>query len=295
MKALTQPEFPQMPFGQAAVPRGSVGASSRTPFKHWLFDASLGKVIGAISNPHATPCNPRIHIVDMCAGDGFGHEGKYDSSPGIIRKHIESDRPASQRVSKTAHLYEIQSLTFDRLKSRYGDASSMHLYRQDSKGWTVRDIPTSKGDCVYVYADPNSIATLPITPEFVDSMTSETLFLMTLGCNASGCKRLPREDREDWFEIVHMITCSIHKRHDLLLIWLNRDDHQWAYLMSTPQVWAAAQLAGAIKKGNTLWPKGVEGLSLKIHGRKAMRSKFKDLFFTKEENSTAPKQIKMPL
>lgn len=231
-----------------------------------------------------TPCNMRIHIVDMCAGDGFGHDGKYDSSPGIIRKHLE--HPATRGIeSKTAYLYEIQRLTFDRLHSRYGDATGMKLHEQDSKGWTIHEIKPNPRDCIYIYADPNSVATLPITPEFVRSLTPETLFLMTLGCNASGCKRLPREERQGWFETANMVADAIHQRHDMLLIWLTKDDHQWAYLMSTPKVWAREQLELAIKKGNTLWPKGVEGLSLKIHGRQAINAKFKDLFFTKEENS----------
>jgi len=263
----------------------TVGTSSRSPFKHWLFDSSLGKTIGAISNPFKTPCNPRIHIIDMCAGDGFGHDGKYDSSPGIIRKHIESTHPSSLKVKKTAHLYEIQNLTFDRLKSRYSDIPDMNLYEQDSKGWTVNHIDTKPSDCIYIYADPNSVATLPITPEFIQSLTPQTLFLMTLGCNASGCKRMRREDREGWLATANMVADAIHRRHDMLLIWLTKDDHQWAYIMSTPQVWAQDQLAGAIKKGNTLWPKGVEGLSLKIHGREAISEKFKDLFLTKQENS----------
>lgn len=266
----------------------SVGASSRTPFKHWLFDTSLGKVIGAISNHGKTPCNPRIHIVDMCAGDGFGHDGKYDSSPAIIRKHLTSRHPASLKVEKTAHLYEIQKLTFDRLRSRYGDGD-MSLYMEDSTGWTISEIPTSARDCIYVYADPNSIATLPITEDFVRSLTPETLFLMTLGCNASGCKRRPREEREGWLNTAKMVADAVNyrHRHDLLLIWLTNDDHQWAYLMSTPKVWADDQLSGAIKKGNTIWEKGVEGLSLRIHGRKAIDEKFHNLFYTKDENAKA--------
>lgn len=163
----------------------------------------------------------------------------------------------------------------------------MSLSMQDSTGWTVRDIPTFYKDCVYVYADPNSIATLPITKEFIDSLTPETLFLMTLGCNASGCKRRPREEREGWFKTATMIADTVERRrrHDLLLIWLSNDDHQWAYLMSTPKVWAETQLSGAIKKGNSIWEKGVEGLSLRIHGRKKLTEKFHNLFFTKEENA----------
>jgi hypothetical protein len=264
----------------------TVGASSRTPFKHWLLDASLGKIIGALSTGK-TPCNMRIHIVDMCAGDGFGHDGKYDSSPGIIRKHLESSHPASVKVKhKSAHLYEIQAETFERLSSRFGEVPSMNLNLRDSKGWTIGEIKPNPRDCIYIYADPNSVATLPITPEFVNSLTPETLFLMTLGCNASGCKAwYDRGDREEWFKTACMVADSIHRRHDLLLIWLTKDSHQWAYLMSVPLVWSAGMLKDAIRKGNDLWPKGVEGLSLKCHGRKAMNRKFEDLFFTKEENA----------
>lgn len=263
----------------------SVGTSSRTPFKHWLLDSSLGKIIGAISTGK-TPCNMAIHIVDMCAGDGFGHDGKYDSSPSIILKHLHSTHPASMRVrTKAAHLYEIQQETFQRLKSRFGDVGGMRLEMRDSSEWSLLDIPVRRKDCVFIYADPNSIATLPVTPRLIRSLTPETLFLMTLGCNASGCKRMPREDRESWHRTANMIADSIHPRHDMLLIWLNRDSHQWAYLMSTPKVWATQMLAGAIKKGNDLWPGGVHGLSLRSDGRRAINEKFADLFFTKEENA----------
>ena len=263
----------------------SVGASSRTPFKHWLLDQMLGKIIGAVSTSK-TPCNKCIHIVDLCAGDGFGHDGKYDSSPAIIRKHLESTHPVSLKIKdKYAHLYEIQSETFARLSSRYGDVDSMNLFMNDSTGWTIKDIPTTQRDCIVIYADPNSVATLPVTPELIHSLTNETLFLMTLGCNASGCKRRPREERNGWYDTAKMVADSIIPRHDLLLIWLTKDEHQWAYLMSTPKVWAIDQLRSAIKKGNTIWPKGVEGISMRTHGRSSLDEKLKELFFTKEENA----------
>jgi len=263
----------------------SVGTSSRTPFKHWLLNSSLGRIIGALSTGK-TPCNMRLHIVDMCAGDGFGHDGKYDSSPSIIRKHLESTHPTNVRVKdKAAHLYEIQTDTFKRLSSRFGDVPRMNLYKRDSSDWALEEIGVKDRDCVFIYADPNSVATLPVTPRLVQSLTPETLFLMTLGCNASGCKRLPMEDRAGWHKTATMVADSIQPRHDLLLIWLTKDDHQWAYLMSTPAVWAEENLAHAIKKGSQIWPKGVEGLSLRRHGRKQIEAKFRDLFFTKEENN----------
>jgi hypothetical protein len=164
----------------------------------------------------------------------------------------------------------------------------MNLNLADSKGWTVRKIPARPGDCIFVYADPNSVATLPVTPELIDSFTSETLFLMTLGCNVGGCKRLPREDREQWMKTAFQVIERTHRRHDIILVWLNRDAAQWAYLAAVPRVWAEGTLSAAVKSGNKLWPQnGVSGLSLKTHGRDAITDKFKELFLTQEEIKTA--------
>jgi hypothetical protein len=261
----------------------TVGTSSRTPFKHWLLNHMLGRIIGAISTGR-TPCNPAITIVDMCAGDGLGYGQSEQSSPAIIAKHIKSTFAGSHRIkSRTAHLFEREETTFRRLSSRFIGTDNMSLANMDSKGWTIRQIQHRPKDCVFIYADPNAITTLPVTSELIDSFTPETLFLMTLGCNVGGCKRLPREDREQWMKTAMNVTQRVNRRHDILLIWLVRDASQWAYLASIPKVWAAETLASSIKAGNKIWPAGVDGLSLKIHGRKAIEAKFKELFLTQSE------------
>jgi len=258
----------------------SVGTSSRTPYKHWLFNYMLGKVIGAISTGR-TPCAPRITILDLCAGDG---DNGQQSSPGIIHKHIHSRFHGSHRMEKrVAHLWEREESTFNRLSLRYKSEAWMSLKMEDSKGFVIGDISPTASECVFVYADPNSITTLPVTPELVDSFTPETLFLMTLGCNVGGCKRLPREDREAWRKTANMVADRMHYRHDLMLLWLLKDASQWAYLASFPQAWSGVTLQTFINKGNAMWPNGVGGISLRQHGREALREKFDDLFLTVSE------------
>lgn len=266
----------------------TVGTSSRTPFKHWLLNFMLGKIIGSLSTGK-TPCNPSIHIVDMCAGDGLGYGDREWSSPGIIAKHVHSSFHGSNRIKlRTAHLFELEEQTFARLRARFGTLPQLTLENCDSKGWTLTKINAKPNDCVFIYADPNAITTLPVTEELVASFTPTTLFLMTLGCNVGGCKRLPRQDREQWMKTSISVLDGSHWNHDILLIWLERDSSQWAYLSAVPRVWAADTLADSIKAGRKLWPSGVNGLSLRINGRKAIVEKFKDLFLTKTEIDQQP-------
>jgi hypothetical protein len=262
----------------------TVGTSSRTPFKHWLLNHMLGRIVGALSSGR-TPCNPSLTVIDMCAGDGLSYGESAQSSPAIIAKHISSTFPGFLNIkSRTAHLFEREEATFGRLRSRFGGKQEMTLNMEDSKGWTLKSIKTKPRDCIFVYADPNSITTLPVTNELIDSFTPETLFLMTLGCNVGGCKRLPREDREQWMRTAISVTDKAHNRHDIILVWLVRDASQWAYLAAVPSVWAADTLASSVKAGNKLWaPNGVDALSLRIHGRQAINDKFKELFLTANE------------
>jgi hypothetical protein len=84
----------------------TVGTSSRTPFKHWLLNHMLGRIVGALSSGR-TPCNPVLTVVDMCAGDGLSYGESAQSSPAIIAKHITSTFPGFLKMkSRTAHLFE---------------------------------------------------------------------------------------------------------------------------------------------------------------------------------------------
>ena len=69
-----------------------------------------------------------------------------------------------------------------------------------------------------------------------------TLIFSTLGCNVGGLKRLPREDRELWYGHVVDQLHLLQPWHDSLLVKLEGDKAQWAYLVNCPIAtgWPAA-------------------------------------------------------
>ena len=269
----------------------AVGKSSRTPYKHWLYKSMLGKMIGAASTGKS-PCNGTIKVLDMCAGDGVETNGDpLSSSPAIACHHMNSVFHNSHRVTRSAHLYEKEYLTFEKLTLRFGGKDNMTLVNGDSRGVTTKTIGAKPGDGVFIYADPNSITTLPVTDELVDSFTDTTLFLMTLGCNVGGAKRLGIDDRRGWMDVVNMTLDSMKPWHDIHLLSLNRDDSQWAYLAAWPRVWSDDFLDASIRKGNQLWqPNGVSAFSIRKQERQ-FRSKLEELFYTQKELSERNQQL----
>jgi hypothetical protein len=261
----------------------TVGASSRTPFKHWLYNTMLGKIAGATSTGKAMGCNG-MFILDMCAGDGLDIDS-IGSSPTLARRHTEWLK--SKGMPARAMLYERERLTYDRLSARMNESLTVKTIFGTSENLTIRDLPITQKDSVMVYADPNSVATLPVSMDLVSSFNERTLFLMTLGCNASGIKRNNIEDRRKWYDVARMIIRSVRRHHDIQLIWLNGDSHQWAYMAAVPIKWSLDMMQNALKVGNdpkrNMWPHGVSGLSLKHQGDARMMEKLKELFLTQKE------------
>ncbi len=268
----------------------SVGKSSRTPYKHWLYSSMLGKMIGAASTGKS-PCNGTIKVLDMCAGDGVETNGDaLSSSPAIACHHITSVFHNSHRVQRSAFLYERELLTFEKLHNRFGSKEQMTLRNLDSKGVTTAHIDARPGDGVFVYADPNSVSTLPVTEELIESFTDTTLFLMTLGCNVGGVKRLGVNERVGWMDVVMMTVENMRPWHDIHILSLNRDDSQWAYLAAWPRKWSDDFLQSSIRKGNQLWPNGVSAFSARNQERQ-FRSKIEELFYTQKELSERNQQL----
>lgn len=54
---------------------------------------------------------------------------------------------------------------------------------------------------------------------------------------AAGIKRLPRPDRDGWFELVGQQQRALPAYRDLLLAAIERDSAQWAYLFGTAARW----------------------------------------------------------
>lgn len=267
-----------------------VGKSSRTPYKHWLYRSMLGKMIGAASTGKS-PCNGTIKILDMCAGDGVETNGDtLGSSPAITCHHVNSIFPNSHRVQRSAFLYEREVLTFEKLNNRFGGKSNITLRNLDSKGVTTETIGVNPGDGVFIYADPNSVSTLPVTKELIDSFTDTTLFLMTLGCNVGGVKRIGIAERLAWMDMVLMTVKTMRPWHDIHILSLNRDESQWAYLAAWPRKWSEDFLESSIKKGNQLWPNGVSAFSYRNQQRD-FRLKVEELFYTQKELTEKNQQL----
>lgn len=242
----------------------------------------LGKMVGAAATGK-TPCGDTIRVLDMCAGDG-AETGRdpYSSSPAIVDRHMTSIFPGSNRLRRIAYLYERETTTHARLLLRYGGRPHMQIRHNDSRGMTLADIGEKSSDGIFVYADPNSVSTLPVTPELIQSFTPTTLFLMTLGCNVGGIKRLPIDDRKKWLEVINLSVCARNRYHDIMIMSLNRDESQWAYLAAFPIKWAENFQADSVKAGGRYWPNGVSAFSI-TRQPVAFRQKIQELFYTGKE------------
>lgn len=260
-----------------------VGKSSRTPFKHWILNSELGrlcgifkmKAIGKASNVHAkaTP----FHVVDMCAGDGVESDSK-KSSPSIITHHLSLLSASGVDVKST--FIEKNTYTFQELCRNIDGGEWSEFIHGDSREFAFPS--THKHQAVFVHADPNSIADWPITPEFLASLTDTTTMLATLGCNVGGLKRLAIEDRAGWFEHVRLVVDMMPSYHDALLIALDGDAAQWAYLLQIPLKWLDATANAIQKKGQRLSDYPLSMASVRQSRDEFERMQIR-LFLTKEE------------
>ena len=207
-------------------------SNSRTPFKHWLLDCELGRLVGVLGTGKTHAMASPFHIVDLCAGDGHSQDGGR-TSPGIIQHHacIANRRNIATRVT----LIERAPNTFDSLIRNTHAYPWQQRLNEDAKEWSLRT--TGPHQAVFIHADPNTIADWPITDRLLSQMNETTTLLATLGCNVGGLKRLPAEQRAEWFEHVRGVTSRMPGYHDVLLISLDGDASQWAYLLQLPLKW----------------------------------------------------------
>jgi hypothetical protein len=60
-----------------------------------------------------------------------------------------------------------------------------------------------------------------------------------MGCNPAGLKRLDWEQRQGWYNHIGAQIGALRRHHDLYLAAIERDDAQWAYLITAPARWRA--------------------------------------------------------
>lgn len=262
--------------------RDCVGRSSRTPFKHWVLNAHLGKVCGVLSTGHSkvpAKANPFL-CVDLCAGDGTEVNG-HRASPKIIAKHC--DFLHCRGFDAQSVMIEKHSQTYDRLRKEM-DAFDVKHYMQiecgDARDYVV--CPTSRDQAIFVNCDPNSIADFPYSQQFSESLTPTTTVTMTMGCNVGGLKRMSLEKRQQWYEYIAYIERSLPRFHDAILVALNSDTSQWAYLTRIPSKWSEEQLRLIQKRGNSMFENGVTVASYRCSRERFCRL-VDSLFLTKSE------------
>jgi hypothetical protein len=278
-----QPCAARVFFERVVMRTQGVGKSSRTPFKHFLLNEAVGKIVGVLAlNRPQVPCkaNPFL-MVDLCGGDGHEPEdGSHKASPKILNKHGEY--LLFRGFGFSLDVIEKDCYTFEKLvkNCEYMNTDRVSLINGDARQYRL---PTLKSNqAAFVHCDPNAVSHMPLTGPFVDSWNRHTNYLVTLGCNVGGAKRLSYDERLGWFEYIRMLTDHLPKHHDAMLFWLQNDASMWAYLLSFPATWAKDFQSMATKKASGFWPKGVGAASYRTQ-RAIFDDQVKQLFLTKEE------------
>jgi hypothetical protein len=135
-------------------------------------------------------------------------------------------------------LFEKQESTFRALEINMGYSARMRLIHGDSGGFRFNDFNGGPKDAYFVYADPNSIAGLDFEC-ITQSAPIFTTFVVTMGCNPGGLKRLPLPERKKWYQIKALAE-GMRNHHDCHMYIMNRDASQWSYMAIVPRKWSDA-------------------------------------------------------
>jgi hypothetical protein len=276
-----------------------VGRGWRTPAKHQVMCSMLGQEIGA------SRCMSEIkHLVwiDLTAGDAApvdGIEWRKACSPAILADYAKaSSKPVG------ISLYEIKPATYDRLLSnlemylsslgyvddghgkwRYGEHITLRAFNGSGHNADVSSL--GRGEAVFVLNDPNAITEWAMRNSFAEEITERTwLFrsLSTMGCNAGGIKRLPRDERQAWFELIETQQKFLPSHRDLLLVVLEKDSAQWAYLLNTSEKWRRQTEALVRTAFNKIGR--MISMSWFRQGRESFEDAKRNLFLTRTELKT---------
>jgi hypothetical protein len=257
------------------------GRSGRTPWKHFLLNAIVGKIAGSLSTGRSA-CRPdSFYCVDLCGGDGHETE-EHRASPMILHSHCHWLR--QRGVNSYLDVIEMHDRTFERLRENTarldGVDDWMKVVQGDSRQFILP--PLHPDQAAFVHCDPNSVDQMPLTVPLVSSFNKYTMYLVTLGCNVAGLKRLPLDRRRVWFDHVTTLAGTLPWHHDAILFWLNRDSSQWAYLLNLPRVWSADFQRIALRGAGKGWPSGVSSASFRSE-LPAFTQSINRLFLTEAE------------
>jgi len=234
--------------------QNKVGHSERTLGKHVLLNRILGREIGVYVNRIQEL--PRKHcVIDACAGDGLPTPHSKTSSPAIIQKHAEW--AAKKKLFVKTIFIEKDQYTFIELKNnvKKGKCICENAFVFDSAEELLGLEQPYEGT-LFIHADPNDVNDWPLSNNFIATSPKYTTFLITMGCNVGGLKRLSFDKRALWFDRMDNLIQSIAGWHNIILISLNGDLSQWAYLIVGPMVWTDKYINDA-NAAFSYWENGV--------------------------------------
>lgn len=255
-------------------------SSSRTPFKHWILNAELGRLCGIFSRPQTAAkvparANPFL-VVDLCAGDGEV-SGGMNSSPAIIAHHLGWAEAHGVRVQGV--LIEKVVGTFEMLVKNIPARPWLEFIHGDALDFVAKCRPMQG---VFIHSDPNHIHDWPISEALLEGLSETTTMLCTLGCNVGGLKMLPREDRAKWYDRVAACIKGMPRYHDAVLVTLEGDAAQWAYLLRLPAKWTEDTCRNIVTVGSRYTDFGLNLASYR-NSRDQFRAMEDRLFLTAKE------------
>jgi hypothetical protein len=269
-----------------------VGESfDRTNFKHTALNKFSGQVAGAAS---CMAWVDKVIFIDACAGDGHRSAYSGTSSPEIFAKHLCWLR--NQGCNAKGYLIEANAHTFMRLKASIAALAQEAGFEQLLEIFTLIhgdyrsaevaaqiNLPTEQ-TITFLNIDPNHVDDVELSESLRTRLSLLTTWMVSLGCNANGIKRMPWEERRKWFDRLEYLLSLLEPHQDASLIRLDRDEAQWAYLLSIPRKWRDKTQA-TIRSLSRLWPKGIRCY---WHSDGTLLPAAKELFLTKTELANLP-------
>lgn len=257
----------------------SVGVSYRTSGKHDALNRFLGRTCGSMRTVFP---DKRLCIIDCTAGNGQSSEFSTHTSPGIICRHADMLVKSGYDVS--VDFYEKSARNAKQLRNTTAGSWNVHT------GDSANMIPTwGDGDVLFVVNDPNTMADWALPKAMRDAPRLTTVF-STLGCNVGGLKRLPREERKTWYAHVHDQIELLCGWHDALIVTLDGDKSQWAYMVNAPAKWRD-EVENAFNKSFAYSPHELRHAWFKDNP-KDFGAILDHLFLTRKENSKELPPIK---
>jgi hypothetical protein len=243
----------------------NVGRSWRTPYKHNLLRKVLGREVSA-KPPHGKDVR---YLYDMTAGDGVGDgDWMLTCSPGLFVKFamagadehgvttkitLIEKAPQTYKALRRSLVDRLPLLGWEIVRTEPGSQTWLYegglgpaylnVMEGDAKHLKAH---ATRGDVVFVHNDPNHMQDFAMPEHFIRRLRDQGALvssMSTLGCNVGGLRRLPSEERSNWYRQLEDIESGMPHNHNMVVARLvsdsegRTDAHYWGYAVHGPRSW----------------------------------------------------------